>query len=133
MLPFEFTVDGPPLSHQANRRNLIRWKETVRRAAERLWQEDYPPTVEMVNVVITNFYKITSPDVDNIAKPILDALIGLVYLDDTQVADSRVRKRSLDISFKQKGVSSLIAQKIYEGKEFVLVKIEIATDLDDIS
>ena len=33
------------------------------------------------------------PDVDNIAKVVLDALNGLVYTDDKQVTDLRVRKR----------------------------------------
>ena len=33
------------------------------------------------------------PDVDNIAKVVLDALNGLVYVDDKQVTDLRVRKR----------------------------------------
>lgn len=33
------------------------------------------------------------PDVDNIAKVVLDALNGLVYADDKQVTDLRVRKR----------------------------------------
>ena len=33
------------------------------------------------------------PDVDNIAKAVLDALNGLVYVDDKQITDLRVRKR----------------------------------------
>lgn len=33
------------------------------------------------------------PDLDNIAKVVLDALNGLVYVDDKQVTDLRVRKR----------------------------------------
>lgn len=33
------------------------------------------------------------PDLDNIAKVVLDALNGLVYADDKQVTDLRIRKR----------------------------------------
>lgn len=35
----------------------------------------------------------TKPDTDNIAKAVLDALNGLAYKDDSQVADLTVRKR----------------------------------------
>jgi crossover junction endodeoxyribonuclease RusA len=34
-------------------------------------------------------------DIDNLPKPILDALKGLVYLDDTQITDVVCRKRNL--------------------------------------
>jgi Holliday junction resolvase RusA-like endonuclease len=35
-------------------------------------------------------------DIDNIPKPISDALQGLVYLDDEQVTDVLCRKRNLN-------------------------------------
>ena len=48
-------------------------------------------------VVLTYYFKDESRseslDVDNIPKPILDALSGLVYADDRQITDLVCRKR----------------------------------------
>lgn len=33
-----------------------------------------------------------SPDADNLAKPVMDALSGVIYHDDSQITDLRVRK-----------------------------------------
>jgi Holliday junction resolvase RusA-like endonuclease len=38
-------------------------------------------------------HKITRPDVDKCLRSILDALTGIVYLDDAQVVDSHSHKR----------------------------------------
>ena len=53
------------------------------------------PFVGDVMVTITYLYNRGSIDidVDNIPKPILDALKGLVYSDDSQVTDLLCRKR----------------------------------------
>ena len=48
------------------------------------------------DAIITYFYEGVALDVDNIPKPILDALKGLVYSDDTEVADLLCRKRDLN-------------------------------------
>lgn len=37
-------------------------------------------------------YKSTKPDVDKLARAVLDALTGIVYVDDSQVSDLRVWK-----------------------------------------
>lgn len=39
-----------------------------------------------------NIHLITKPDVDNVAKSILDALNGFAYEDDSQVYDLHIRK-----------------------------------------
>ena len=45
------------------------------------------PFVGEVMVVITYYFKGGALDVDNMPKPILDALNGLVYADDRQITD----------------------------------------------
>ena len=47
-------------------------------------------------LTVTYFYDSVSMDVDNIPKPISDALKGLVYLSDEQVTDILCRKRNLN-------------------------------------
>lgn len=46
-------------------------------------------------MTITYFIDDYSGDVDNVAKPLLDALNKLVYVDDAQVFDLVCRKRDL--------------------------------------
>ena len=46
---------------------------------------------------VTYFFDDTPFDVDNIPKPILDALKGLVFRDDSQVYDLLCRKRNFGI------------------------------------
>ena len=95
-MPFEFVIAGPPVSQQARRRDLReRWMREVRTAARDRWDAD-PPAEGSVAVTITYFFDDVELDVDNIPKPILDALEGLVYYDDSQVSDLLCRKRDLN-------------------------------------
>ena len=103
MLPFEFIVDGPPVSQQTRRQERLRsWRATVRREAEKYWPTGQTPTLESVVLRMWYFYEGSSVDIDNIVKPIQDALNGLVYIDDDQITDLIVRKRNLSDNFKVK-------------------------------
>ncbi len=94
-IPFEFVIGGPPVSQQARRRLRVRqWTQDVRRAAKHVWGED-DPVPGPVMVTITYFFDSSPLDVDNVPKPILDALKGLIYVDDSQVTDLLCRKREL--------------------------------------
>ena len=70
------------------------WSQEVQNIAGEIWDSDLPYTGEVM-VTITYFYEGASLDVDNIPKPILDALKGLIYSDDSQVSDLLCRKRDL--------------------------------------
>jgi Holliday junction resolvase RusA-like endonuclease len=97
MLPFELIIYGVPVSQQTRRRDrLHEWKMFVRKEAEEYWIVGELPYAENVIMKITYFYDTVSMDVDNIPKPISDALNGLVYIDDEQVTDSIIRKRNLN-------------------------------------
>lgn len=89
MFPLEFYLTEVPLSLQASSTSKERWKITVADAArqraeemvEFIWLDSDP-------VAVTVFYFPTAPmtgDVDNIVKPILDALKGHAYIDDKLV------------------------------------------------
>ena len=65
----------------------------VRIAAGRIWG-DNSQLAEEIMVTITYVYADSPMDiVDNVPKPILDGLKGLVYFDDSQVTDLLCRKR----------------------------------------
>jgi Holliday junction resolvase RusA-like endonuclease len=82
-------VEGPAVSlkaKKANPKRYQRWIKTVRTAAQKHWLSGKKPTGSAdVTVSITNYFTLSPPDVDNIIKPILDALETVVYLDDQQV------------------------------------------------
>ncbi len=97
---FEFVVEGPAVPLRAAKKNAKRyqdWIKKVRREAEKLWQSNTPVTQNVI-VAITNYFTEEPPDVDNIIKPILDALNLVVYNDDFQVQSVTSRKMELDIA-----------------------------------
>ena len=128
MLPFEFVIDGPPVSQQARRRARLReWISKVANEANSHWPEDAFPVVDSVMVKITYFYKDTPVDVDNISKPILDALKGVIFADDSQVTDLLCRKRNLrDTRFEIPSDISL--NLLIRENEFLFIVVQDAPD-----
>jgi hypothetical protein len=72
-------------------------------------------------------------DIDNIPKPISDALKGLVYLDDEQVTDVLCRKRDLNSNLRIESPSSVLADGLSRGNEFLYIVVEEAPDQEVIS
>ena len=127
-LPFEFIMYGAPVSQQTRRRNRVReWTRRVRNVAEGDWNAE-PPFVGEVAVTITYLYEGVSLDIDNIPKPILDALKGLVYSDDTQVSDLICRKRKLNTDLRVQNPSYMLTQSAQGSKRFVHIAIDDALD-----
>lgn len=77
-------------------------------------------------VTITYFYDSASMDVDNIPKPILDALKGFVYVDDDQVTDILCRKRNLNSNFRIENPSAVLTEGLSRGNEFLYITVEEA-------
>jgi len=73
-LPMEYVIDGAPVSRQTKRRQrLSEWKQNARIAARQDWSVE-PPFPGEVMVSITYYFADNAPDVDNVPKPIMDAL-----------------------------------------------------------
>lgn len=129
MTRFEFIVDGPPVSQQTRRRERLRaWKIVVRQEAEKYWSAGQKTATGLIMLQITYFYDSVAIDVDNIVKPIQDAIIGLVYIDDDQVTDVLVRKRNLSGNFKVENMTSTLAEGFSRGNEFLHIVIIEAPD-----
>ena len=125
MLPFEFIVEGPPVSHQTkNRQRLLSWKRKVTNAAKELIAGNTTPTNEQVTFKMTYYYDNYSPDVDNIIKPVQDALTGTVYIDDEQIVETLSRKRNINGAYKIRGASRVIIEGFIKGKDFLHVIVE---------
>lgn len=90
LFPLEFHLAAIPLSLQAKPSSKERWKTAVSEAARQRAEEigEFIWLEENASMAVTIFYFPTAPmpgDVDNIVKPILDALNGHAYLDDQAV------------------------------------------------
>jgi Holliday junction resolvase RusA-like endonuclease len=128
-LPFAFVIDGPPVSQQARRRERVRqWRDAVRQVAEQVWPVGELPVTGLIMLSITYFYESIAMDVDNLPKPILDALRGLVYLDDEQITDVVCRKRNLRSTFRVENPSSVLADGLSRGHEFLYIVVTEAPD-----
>jgi len=117
------------VSQQARRRERLRaWKALVRQEAERYWSSGQKAATGLVMLQITYFYDSVEVDVDNIVKPIQDAIIGLAYIDDAQVTDVLVRKRNLSGNFRVENMTSTLAEGFSRGNEFLHVVVIEAPD-----
>jgi Holliday junction resolvase RusA-like endonuclease len=129
VIPFEFTVAGPPVSQQARRRGrLHEWRARVRAAAAATWPAQDPPFDGPVEFLMTYYYKVVAPDVGNIAKPIEDALNGLVYADDGQIVREINQKRKLDGSLRLQDPSVILATAVEADSEFIHVIVREPVD-----
>ncbi|PKA22640.1 RusA family crossover junction endodeoxyribonuclease [Leptospira levettii] len=127
MLPFEFIIEGTPVSQQTrNRQRLQAWKTEVGNAARRQIPSNFLIISTEIEVTITYYHDGATPDVDNIIKPIQDALIGIIYDDDKQVVETKSRKKSINNSYKIKGVSAVLLSGFASGNDFLHIKISEA-------
>jgi Holliday junction resolvase RusA-like endonuclease len=85
-----------------------------------------------VAVKITYFHPGNAPDVDNIIKPIQDALNGVVYTDDNQVVSTACALKSVNGTFRVKGMSAEVAKGFVSGRDFVWIRILTPDDPQDL-
>jgi Holliday junction resolvase RusA-like endonuclease len=123
----EFTVEGMPVSHQTGDRALLQaWKKTVRAAAAKVWTGR--PVTGPVKFIVMFFHDDPKPvlDDDNMAKPIRDALNGLVYQDDKQITHAEHVLTSINALYEVRYVAHVILEAFRKGDPFVYVRIEDA-------
>lgn len=77
-------------------------------------------------LTITYFYEESGMDVDNIPKPIADALKGLVYIDDAQINDVLCRRRDLSVGLRIVNLSPTLAAGLKFGAEFLHIRVDPA-------
>lgn len=69
---------------------------------------------------------------DNIVKPILDALKGFVFVDDSQVADLASRRRNIAGPFTVNLDSHVLAEALANGREFLHIRIVQSSDAGEL-
>jgi hypothetical protein len=117
----EFIVFGTPVTSKGPARRF--WQDRVREAGEDAAHGLPPSAADSLVLRIAYFY-VDSPagDLDNIVKPIQDALKEIAYADDSQVVDlvaSMRRKGSTDL--RMLTLTPLLASGFSGGSDFVHV------------
>lgn len=122
---FEFTVDGPAFSQRADRRSLRNWRQRIRDSAKSRWDKE-TPVVEDVMVTITYFHDGSRFDIDNILKPLLDAMSKLIFVDDSQITDLLCRKRILKDDLEIQNLSTILNEPLRRSRPLVYIVVETA-------
>lgn len=131
MLPFEFVIPQRPVSQQARRQTRLReWKEFVSAHARLAIKEPRELATEPVALQLLYLYDEAALDIDNILKPIQDALIGVVLDDDSVITDVEIRRRWLRTTFTLNAVSPVLGAGLALGREFVYVALSGAPSQD---
>ncbi|AWN41556.1 RusA family crossover junction endodeoxyribonuclease [Methylobacterium durans] len=132
LYPFELVLEGTPISLQGSSASKERWKAAVRsRGQARAYETDEIGFLYECPAAITIYYFPTDPmvgDVDNIVKPIMDALINVGYKDDNFVESVHVQKFEPGIEWVFEDPSEQLAQALDLDPPVVYIRV-----IDDMS
>lgn len=132
-LPWDMVVLGVPASVQTKSRSRrARWKADVVTAAQAAWPVGDPPLTHRLQVKITFFHLDAPLDVDNMLKPIQDALIGIVYDDDKQVIDVHGSVRDVKAPYRVFGMTEALARGFGASSPFVHIRVDEAPDEQEL-
>lgn len=123
--PVEFLVHGTPVSLQAKRaESKDQWKERVRVASAAAIPNPHFATEERLAVTIFYFPDDRMQgDIDNIVKPILDALSRHIYIDDSQVERVVVQKFEPGIAVIINQPTARFAEALGGSRPVLYVKV----------
>ena len=130
MAALEFVVLGTPVSLQGSADAKRLWQQRVTRAAKEALADRAASTFDDLALRVANFYVYApAADLDNIVKPLQDALKGVAFVDDIQVVD-------LIASMRRKGVSdrvpmtALLAGAFEAGSDFIYVTVDRSVTIE---
>jgi crossover junction endodeoxyribonuclease RusA len=124
-LPWDFVVPGVPVSVQAKRPSIARWKQVVQTAARAAWPGGASPLGCKLQLHITYFHDAAPLDVDNMIKPIQDALCGIIYIDDNQLIDTHGHLRDINDRYYVRRMTPAQAHGFSSGQPFVHIRAEL--------
>jgi len=126
----EFTLPRRPLSHQAkDARNKQDWKNFIYGRAFAAWPNK-PIVVGALKFTVVYLCEADPADINNIIKPIQDALNALVYSDDSQIWDVTGHMRFLSEPIALDGLPDLLADAVIAGTECVYVRVSRSRELN---
>ncbi len=123
-LPIEFIVEGTAISLQASASTIAAWKQRIRAAGEQVIESG--SWAHEGRIAVTIFYfpdgQMTG-DIDNIVKPILDAMTPFIYLDDHQVERVVVQKFEPDNVFSFSRPSAALATALAKAGASLYIRV----------
>ena len=131
MLPMQYFVEGiPPSQGSPDSKIGGAWQQTLKKAATAEIGSSPPANGPFV-VAIAYFHRRlprgrAMPDVDNIIKPVLDSLQGLVYRNDRRVSDVLCRRRNLDADEQIQNAPGPLIGKLASADHVVYVVVDDA-------
>ncbi len=125
MPSLEFVRSGIPCTVQTrNPSRLKNYRQDIRRIARSRWPGDAAALEVTVSVSLSCYYTSNILDVDNIIKPVLDELKGLVYSDDKQVIKVVSQKRPVLVDRVVPASTSPIFDGHRSQADFLYVLVE---------
>jgi len=98
-----------------------------------MWHPGRRPYDREVGIIVIYFYRDqTNIDIDNIAKPILDALNGLLIEDDVLVSQLVLRKTDQNLIDPIRDPSPALAGAVGEFDNFVYVSLGEPPDHSEV-
>jgi crossover junction endodeoxyribonuclease RusA len=130
---FEVCVHGQAFSAQSgNRTRLDAWKRRVFTISVAAWTAK-PPLSGPVELHIFHYTEETTADLDNLNKPIQDALQGVVFFDDRQVRLSRSGWRDINGAYRLRYISPTLGSAFSDGRPFVHIRAWRAPVTEELS
>jgi Holliday junction resolvase RusA-like endonuclease len=127
---FEMLIPRRPVSHQTkNRENLQAWKDFVYGRARQQWR-GMPCTIDGIRLTLVYLCGESPADIDNVIKPIQDALNGVIFADDFQITDIDSHRRFLSEGINIVKLPPVLIAGVVSGEECVYVHISISKDLE---
>lgn len=126
----EFVVLGTPVSAQGSSDAKRFWQQRISAAAQAVAAGYAPSSFDSLVLRVAYFY-VYAPagDLDNIVKPIQDALKDLAYVDDIQVVDliASMRRKAVN---DRVPMTSTLASAFAGGSDFVYVAVDHASEIE---
>jgi Holliday junction resolvase RusA-like endonuclease len=132
---YEFLVPGRPVSvHERDRNAYREYQDSVFIAGARVWpaylpfDESHPARVSIVFLCVPD----KPLDVDNVVKPIMDALRPLYYADDLAVSDVDAHRRIFGQKLDVNALPEALKRPWGEQVECVYVRVQDAHATEDL-
>ncbi|ATC26064.1 RusA family crossover junction endodeoxyribonuclease [Caulobacter vibrioides] len=127
--PLEFVIEGTPVSLQSkNTKNRETWKQIVRGAAlERRQELSEFCWLDQRALGVRIYYFSPEPmvgDIDNIVKPILDAMIGVAYPNDQVIEQVVVQKFEPDTPWEFASPTGQLAIALDTAPPLIYIRVD---------
>lgn len=126
---FEVLLPRRPISYQGTSRSREEWKVYIYGRAFTVWNKT-PISTGGLRFTVVYLCESDPADINNIIKPIQDAMNTLVYADDGLVCDVTGHMRLLSDPIDIVGLPPLLADAVISGSECVYVQIAKSNELN---